>query len=212
VESGVDLERQVFRSQRQFLADASHEMRTPLTRLKLSLDQQPANVGAAQHATKSLGRLVDDLTLLANSDAGRLPMRQESIDARVVVSDALQLFDDSRIEAEFADHAVTVQADADQLMRLARNLLENALRYARTKVTVRVKETGLEIEDDGPGISPGDQERVFDRFVRLDESRTGHEGGAGLGLSIVKAIADAHGFEISLKSQPGKGTTFFLTW
>ncbi|MBF9066645.1 sensor histidine kinase [Streptacidiphilus fuscans] len=199
--------------QRRFVADASHELRTPLAAVRTSLevglahpDQAPwpqlAQRAVAE--TTRMQRLVEQLLLLARSDADTLEARREPVDLAALARD-IAAGAAARVPVEVhADAPLVVTGDPDQLTRLIRNLVDNATRYATTRVDVTVRpdvrpdQPGtvlLQVSDDGPGIPPEDRERVFDRFVRLQASRTrqsGQDSGAGLGLSLVRDIATAH--------------------
>jgi two-component system OmpR family sensor kinase len=195
---------------RQFVADASHELRTPLTSIRgyaelLSRGGFADEVGRKkalkrieEEATR-MGGLVEDLLLLAELDRGR-PLRAEPVDLHRICADAVG---DSNAVPH--DHAlelapggpVVVLGDDERLAQVAHNLVRNALAHTPPGTTVRVS-TGvvgrmgsIEVADNGPGIPPGEAQRVFDRFYQADRSRSG--GGTGLGLAIVRAIAEALG-------------------
>ncbi|MBD0691167.1 sensor histidine kinase [Streptomyces sp. CBMA123] len=207
--------------QRRFVADASHELRTPLTAVRTSLevglahpDRAPWPLLAERAVTEAtrMQRLVEQLLLLARSDADTLVARREPVD---LASLARDIADDQAGRVPVAVHAdapVGVAGDPDQLTRLLGNLVDNATRYAagRVDITVRMEAPGtalLKVRDDGPGIPPEDRDRVFDRFVRLETSRArgGHDSGAGLGLSLVREIAKAHGGTVAA-ADPGSAT------
>ncbi|HEY0474014.1 MAG TPA: HAMP domain-containing sensor histidine kinase [Kribbella sp.] len=207
------------RAQRRFIADASHELRTPLTAMRTSLEvglahveQAPWNdlAGRAVTETARLQRLVDALLLHARADAGTLVGELETVDLAALaqaVADALAPPGVSVVVT--AAQPVSVNADADQLTRVIRNLLDNAVRYATSQVEVGVTTDGdtavLRVADDGPGVDPADQERIFERFVRRDTARTRgtQAGSAGLGLSIARDIAVAHGGTLAMDSRSG---------
>lgn len=195
------------RSQQRFVADASHELRSPIATLKASAEVTLAHPEQADHTavaggilaeTKRLERLVNDLLLLARADErGLRPDRRE------VDLDDLLGAEYSRIRAT-TDLTVTtrintvrVLGDPHQLAQVLRNLVDNAVRQAATSIGLDLHRDGsdaiIEITDDGPGIPPADRRRIFDRFVRLDESRERSRGGSGLGLAIVREIVIAHG-------------------
>jgi signal transduction histidine kinase len=148
-----------------------------------------------------LSRLVDDLLLLARADDAGAGLRAGSVDAPVAVRD---LLDEVRercrgarvpvVGASIAD--LTVAGDRGALLRAVTNLVDNAVRHASSRVTLTAYAEGdsavLEVTDDGPGISAEDRERVFDRFTRLDDGRARDEGGAGLGLAIVRELVRQH--------------------
>jgi signal transduction histidine kinase len=198
------------RAQRRFVADASHELRTPLTAMRTSLEVGLAHPDRApwpqlaQRAvteTARLQRLVDALLLHARADAGTLIGSPEPVDVADLTRAVADAVTSPRVPVTVtADPAVIVSGDADQLTRLIRNLLDNALRYADSRVDVSVsvsvdsKDAVVRVADDGPGVAPADRERIFERFVRLDtaRTRTHQPSGAGLGLSIARDIAAAH--------------------
>ncbi len=192
----------------RFTSDASHELRTPLTRMRVALEVDEAHPEAADpEATraallgevKAMQALVGDLLHLSRAGAAGSPARVEvDLDDLVLAeAEALRGAGSKRQIDLSGVRAARVIGDGPALGRVVRNLLENAERHAATVVTVRVAEQGSEVvltvTDDGPGIAPADRERVFDRFVRLDESRTAGGGGTGLGLAIVRSIVNAHG-------------------
>jgi len=187
---------------RRFVADAAHELRSPLatlrTRLELGQRHAPALVGEALVDVTRIQGLAADLLLLARLDAGE-PPRAEEVDLGQVAAEAATEADlrsprdDVRLALDVAPDVVA-RGSAGQLHRMVGNLVDNALRHAATTVTVRVGLGGvLEVVDDGPGIPAEHRERVFDRFTRLDEARVRDGGGAGLGLAIARDIARAHG-------------------
>jgi two-component system OmpR family sensor kinase len=202
--------------QREFVADASHELRTPLTSIHANLELlQAAAVGAEedQHAvdsaltsTKRMSGLVSDLLLLARADAGRRVATRD-IDLAAIAAGALEevqpLAGERRIESQL-EGPLPLQGNPDELHRLIRNLLENAVRHTPEKTTVELTarrdggEALLEVIDDGPGIPAAMEDQVFDRFVRGDgPSDTAGGGGSGLGLAIVRAVAESHGGSVT---------------
>jgi two-component system OmpR family sensor kinase len=211
---------------RRFVADASHELRTPLTSIRGytdlmqagALDDPEAREDALrriQAESSRMAELVDDLLVLARLDQGR-PLERLPVDLVTVASDAVQ---DARAVApgqpiglDVPDHPVVVPGDEGRLRQVVANLLTNARVHtpAGTPVTVRVREEGttarLVVADEGQGMAPEVASRVFERFYRADASRSRDRGGSGLGLSIVAAVAEAHGGRASLESTPGAGT------
>ncbi|MEY9962693.1 signal transduction histidine kinase [Streptacidiphilus sp. MAP12-16] len=201
--------------QRRFVADASHELRTPVTAIRTSLEVGLAHPDRApwpELATRAvneaarLQRLVDALLLLARADDDTLLQHREQLDLGAL-AERVAGTAQTRIPIEIhAAEDVRVLGDPDQLTRLIRNLLDNADRHAGTQVRLTVTMDGpdaalLQVADDGPGIPVADRERVFDRFVRLQSARTRHAGeatGTGLGLSIAHDIATAHGGTITI--------------
>ncbi|GAB3598497.1 ATP-binding protein [Angustibacter peucedani] len=201
-------------AQRRFVSDASHELRSPLATLTATLEVAAADpTGAAWRdlrgvmtaETHRMSRLVEDLLLLARSDDAGLALRPEDVDLDDLVADeALRLRSAQAAEPGGAAVAVQVRAtpvrvegDPARLAQVLRNLADNAVRHATSTVLVelRADDDGravLAVEDDGPGIPVADRERVFDRFVRLDDSRERAKGGSGLGLAIVREVVRAH--------------------
>ena len=216
---------------RRFVADASHELRTPITAIRgfSELHRQGAVtgekettelIGRIENESKRMGSLVEDLLLLARLDQAR-EMDSKPVDINKVVEDAV-------ISARAAgpDHPVTLNSSSDEIFTLGdevrihqvvANLLANARAHTPTgtPITVSVASTdaGVEISvaDKGPGLSTEDQQRIFERFYRADASRarTGADG-SGLGLSIVDAVMRAHGGSVSVQSTPGEGAIFTL--
>ncbi len=197
---------------RRFVADASHELRTPLTSVqgyaelfrRGAADDPEALANAMRRIEEEsgrMGRLVDELALLARLDQGR-PLEREPVDLAAIAASAVEaarVSDTGRPIDLDAGAPVLVLGDGHRLRQVADNLLANARSHTPegTPVHVRVGAEGrtaiLEVEDEGPGIPPQDAERVFERFYRADPSRSRERGGAGLGLSIVAAVAQAHG-------------------
>lgn len=202
---------------RQFVADAGHELRNPLTTLRVTLefgeDADEAglreSVSAAVSDLDRLEVLVRDLLVLARSDAMDEPLEVEGLDLDPIVAEAVAAARRSRPELRVDYEGVRcgVQGNAPALRSLVANLLDNASRHAKSNVAVRLSSTRdraiLRVDDDGAGLRPEDCERVFERFVRLDESRDRDEGGSGLGLAIVASIAEAHGGRAYAVPGPG---------
>lgn len=198
--------------QSQFVADAAHELRSPVAAIRAQLETSPhpRDAAAALAASVALSRLVDDLLALARLDA-QPHLRHDEVDLDdLVLAEAHLRTGPPHMSVDLGDvHAARVLGDAAMLTRVIRNLLHNATRYARTQVAVslRQNEDGtatLQVTDDGPGIPDADRERVFDRFTRLDDARTRQDGGAGLGLAIVRDVVRAHGGQVWIEdNSPG---------
>ncbi|WP_328415386.1 HAMP domain-containing histidine kinase [Micromonospora sp. NBC_00389] len=204
-------------SQRRFVADASHELRSPLATLQAGLDRLTmtplpgANddlVRLMRHESQRLGRLIADLLLLARIDEHGLALRREDVDL-----DDLTYTERDHLSARRPDLTVRTQltpvrvtGDPHDLGRALRNLVDNAAHHARHEVLLRVRvEDGwgcLEVTDDGPGVPEAQRERIFERFVRLDESRARADGGSGLGLPITREIVAAHGGTVRVLPGP----------
>ncbi len=189
------------RRQRQFVADAAHELRSPLASVRVQLDVAARHPGTEldieglRADVGRLTRLVDDLVGLARLDAYR-HLRQIPVDLDDVVM--AETRGPARMPIDVSGvRPVRVYGDAEALARVVRNLLDNALRHAcsRVAVTLAVRDgtARLEVSDDGAGVPPAERERVFERFTRLDEARTADAGGSGLGLAIVRDVVAAHG-------------------
>jgi two-component system OmpR family sensor kinase len=217
--------------QREFVADASHELRTPLTSVLANLelladelDGEPAeSAKSALRSTRRMRRLVGDLLLLARADAERQRATRRTELAEVLLDAAAEL---GAGAGGFEDHELTidpgsavVEGSADDLHRLALNLMENAVRHTPPGTHIRAwsgmvdGRPTLVVEDDGPGIPAELRRRVFDRFVRGGGDTAAGARGTGLGLAIVRAVADGHGASVELgDSEAGPGTRFVITF
>jgi two-component system, OmpR family, sensor kinase len=196
--------------ERSFVADASHELRTPLALLQAELElalRKPRTqaelekaVRSATAETERLVRLAEDLLVLAQADDGRLPLRREPVRADALLNAVREVFRTRAeaagrsIEAESA-HAVVLDADRLRLEQALGNLVDNALRYGtgaiRLEAVEREGAVDLHVRDEGPGLPPAFLPHAFERFSRADPAR--RSGGAGLGLALASAIAEAHG-------------------
>jgi signal transduction histidine kinase len=214
------VERSVERQQ-AFVADASHELRTPLTRMRSELEVDVAHPDRsdllATHRsvldeTVALERLLDDLLVLARLDSAPPGVGEELVDLDEVVVRCARR-GESRVPVDVsAVQPVRVRGRGAQLARAVGNVVDNAVRHAATEVTCDLVATDgtavLVIADDGPGIPPEDAERVFERFTRIDESRSSATGGAGLGLAIAREIVVRHGGDI--RAEPGTGARLVI--
>jgi signal transduction histidine kinase len=217
----VSLETSVDR-QRRFVADAAHEMRTPVAGMTTTLEVAQTHPETSQTLVndllaghRRLGRLVNDLLILAAVD-GRAPQRAEPVDLAGVVTDCSRrpVADGISLRLGWLDR-VFVVGDETQLSRVVSNLVDNALRYATSMVELSVRQEGqqavVSVSDDGPGIPAADRERIWERFARLDDDRSRASGGSGLGLAMVRELTAAHGGTVSVTSrQPGPGATFVV--
>lgn len=207
------------RRQRQFVSDASHELRNPVATSKVKLEvalahpeetdwDETARVVLAEQ--ERLGNLVDDLLVLATLEEDQ-PSRQRLVDLDDIVFAEATRPHPVEIDVSGVE-AVRVRGDGGQLTRLVRNLVDNAVRHADRAVGVSLRAEGAEailaVEDDGPGIPEPDRERVFERFVRLEDARTRDEGGAGLGLALVSEVAAAHGGTVRATEADDGGARF----
>ncbi|WP_433796835.1 sensor histidine kinase [Actinoplanes sp. CA-252034] len=211
-------------AQRRFVADASHELRSPLATIHANADLLRA-AGLEESAARSvtrihrestrLARLVEDLLLLARVDDAALRPRRAEVDLDDLVYAARErvAVERSGLRVDGEVVPVRVIGDADQLHRALRNLVDNAMRHARGRVTIALGRSGTQAEivvgNDGSAIAEPDRERIFDRFVRLDDSRSRQDGGTGLGLSIAREIATLHDGALTVDDRPD-GAAFRL--
>jgi two-component system sensor histidine kinase SenX3 len=216
---------------RDFVANVGHEIKTPVGALQLlaeaALDARDDPdavqrfVGRMQHETQRLARLVQELIDLSRLQGGEpLPAATE-VSVDLVIEEAT---DRARLAAEAkgiqivrsGEHGHIVSGEESQLVTAVLNLLDNAVAYSseltRVVVAVHAREGVVEIAvtDQGIGIAPEEQERIFERFYRVDPARSRATGGTGLGLAIVKHTIGNHGGEVTLWSQPGSGSTFTI--
>jgi heavy metal sensor kinase len=214
--------------QRRFMADASHELRTPLSTIRtaaeVTLNREQRDQSEYREALTTiahqgirLGRIVDDMFLLARADAGGYPVTLGDVDLVSVlhesVEDLAALASERGVTVRVAEaDPATISADESLVRRLLLNLLSNAITYTPSggQVSVALSNGGgnavVRVADSGPGIPAADRERIFKRFVRLDPAR--HEGGAGLGLSIAAWIAQVHGGSVELEGSNAQGSVF----
>lgn len=217
-----------FRQVRQFSADASHELQTPLTILKGEIEvalRSPRSLEEYQRVLHScleeierIGRLVGGLLLLARADAGVLRLDLQSVDLPELVTEVVtrmrRLAEEKSIllRSDFSE-PISIQGDKEHLQRLLLNLVDNAIKYTQPGglVTVSLKgddhQVRIIVTDTGIGLSPSEQEQIFTRFYRSAEAKS-QGGGAGLGLCLVRSIAEAHGGSIEVDSTLGQGSTF----
>ncbi len=213
---------------RQFLADASHELRTPLTSIRgyaelfrRGASERPEDLATAMRAIEDeaarMSRLVEDLLLLARLDDARpldhLPLALDDLIERAIEA-ARAAEPDRLIQFEFAERPLVIEGDQGRLRQVIDNLLANVRRHTPpdTRAFVSLRAAGdqviVTVEDTGPGIAFADRELVFGRFSRPDAARGREQGGAGLGLAIVRSIVAAHGGSISIRSAHPHGAIF----
>jgi signal transduction histidine kinase len=198
--------------QHALVSDTAHELRSPLASIRLQLEVALGHPGGQDwqetaegvlEDTMRLSRLAEDLLALARLDErGGVPARREPVDLDEVVRQTVDRYGEARLTV---CDPVVVHGDALDLSRVLTNLMDNAVRHTFSKVEVALTADGvLTVADDGPGIPEQDRERVFNRFTRLDSGRSRDEGGAGLGLAIVRETVLAHGGTVALEdAAPG---------
>jgi two-component system phosphate regulon sensor histidine kinase PhoR len=225
--------KQLEHTREEFVANVSHELRTPLSLIKgyveTLLDGARNNPEVAERFLKIIERntqrldlLIQDLLTISALESERIKLNLQPVELRHLVE---KIFSDLKPPAENKNvelvnqlPELTATADVNRLEQVLANLVDNAIKYGRAqgRVTVGGKKQDdgkleIYVQDDGPGIPAEALDRVFERFYRVDKARSRDQGGTGLGLSIVKHIVQAHGGEVWVKSELGKGATFFFT-
>jgi signal transduction histidine kinase len=223
---------QSFAQVRQFSADASHELRTPLTiirgeiELALRSPKTPEEYRSVLESTLEeimrLTSIIDNLLMLAKADQGTYHANFSEVDLKALVD---ELYEDSEVLAESknihvelrAGEPITIVGDRLRLRQLMLNLIDNAIKYTPDGGTVKLSLEGhngsavFAVQDTGIGIPLEEQEKIFNRFYRVDKARSRELGGTGLGLSIARWIAELHRGTIGVQSEPNKGSTFTVT-
>ncbi|NQX28276.1 HAMP domain-containing protein [Microbacteriaceae bacterium VKM Ac-2854] len=208
--------------QRRFVSDASHELRSPVSSLQQNAEiaqHYPGRIPPASFAatvaeeSARMAGLIDGLLLLARADEATLRPVLRPVDLDDLALREVRRLRGGELKIDgSAIAAARASADEALLGRALRNLVDNAARHARSRVAIASAVVGeevvLAVEDDGSGIAPSERERVFERFVRLDESRSRDAGGSGLGLAIVAEIAHAHGGSVSVGDSRLGGARF----
>lgn len=226
--------KEAYEKQRQFAADASHELRTPLSVVLASaelLDNDPSIkspflkqvIGDVRDEVKKMTKLVSDLLVVARSDNQALKLKLMRFDLGEVIDQTMRkmqpLAEKKNITLKReGEKEVFIRADEQKLKQLVLIFVDNALKYTPDGGSVSVRlstpsptRVSFDVQDTGIGISPEDQQKVFDRFYRVDKARSREMGGNGLGLAIAQEIVRLHNGIIDLKSEQGKGTTFTVT-
>ena len=225
--------RQLEGVRQEFVANVSHELRTPLSLIKSASEtlldgakDDPAALARFLHIidkhANRLALLIDDLLLLSTLDSGGLRLNKQPLPIRSTVQDAI---DDLHQRALARDvtlrnlvpGSLVAFADNDRIRQVISNLIDNAIKYGRAAGVTSVEgchlpdgRVEITVVDDGPGIPKEAQERIFERFYRVDKARSREQGGTGLGLAIVKHVVQAHGGEVRLESEPGAGSRFII--
>ena len=219
--------RAALQTQRQFMADASHELRTPVSVIRSAADvtlgrdhrdepEYRESLTIVGSEARRLGRLVEDMLVLARADAGGYPLRPVTLYLDELVTDCRRTLDVLAAQRDVAVRTTSLPeipfiGDEDLLKRMLVNLVQNAVHHTRSGGAVSINllngsAIAIEVTDEGPGIAAEDRDRIFDRFVQLDRSRRG--SGSGLGLPIARWIAEAHGGSLTLESSSASGSTF----
>src|SRR5712664_1094279 len=218
------------RALQSFTADASHELRTPLTHLRAQVQWASDDARTEAEIREALGamereldrttKLVEELLLIARGENRQLALAHAPFDLNAVVEEVREITEamamDKKLSAELAPaDQVAAIGDADRTRHILLNLASNAVRYTPSgSVTFAIvrngSEVGVSVWDTGPGIAPEHLERIFDRFFRIDQSRSRELGGTGLGLAIARLLAELQGGRIEVESTPGRGSAFTL--
>jgi len=226
----MDRVEQLLEVSKQLLADTSHELRNPLTVLMTDLDllredlvseQREEVISEAQDTVRRLTRLVSDMLLLSRTEAHSEVVSPEEIDVVELVEKVAKRYsrslgEEERVAFDRSKSADVAMAflDREKTEQILINLFENGVRYSQGRVVVRVMseapEVIISIQDDGCGIDASEQEKIFRRFYRIDQSRDRHSGGTGLGLPVARALARLQGGDITLKSEVNKGSDFWV--
>jgi signal transduction histidine kinase len=217
-------------ARRQMTADIAHELRTPLSLILGHaeavhdgvLPPSRENFEIIREEAGRLEHLVDDLRTLSLADAGELSIERQSVDLKKLLQDIASVYQHRvqqkkvSLELDVDSDVTAIEADANRIMQVVTNVLDNALRYTPEsgRVVIALKEIAegvrISIKDSGPGIEAEKVNQIFDRFYRVDSSRQRGEGGSGLGLAIAKSIVQAHGGRIWAESTLGQGVNVVI--
>lgn len=210
--------------QQQFVADASHELRSPVASLRQAAEVVSAHPGAMEEGELAetvleesirMQVLVDQLLLLTRAGEGRAQAPREDVDLDDLVLGAVSRIGRPDLQVDTSGvGAGRVRGDVVALGQVVRNLVDNAARHATSRISIALGATGravvLSVDDDGPGIADAERERVFERFVRLDDARARDAGGSGLGLAIVREVVRSHGGDVAIESSTLGGARFVV--
>ena len=226
------------RYRKEFIGNVSHELKTPIfniqgyvsTLLDGAIDDPSVNLKYLQRTERSVERMINivlDLEKISQLESGTFHLEPEAFDIVALIRETVESFETAASSSGITltvvvppgaglEHA-SVKADRPHIGQVLVNLISNSIRYGREGGTTRIslidmyERVMVEVRDDGIGIAAEDQPRVFERFYRVDKARSRETGGTGLGLAIVKHIVEAHGETITLRSKPGRGSTFAFT-
>ena len=221
-------------TRRSFVANVSHELRSPLTSMKgfleamqdgtIGPDEYEKYIGIVLSETKRMAVMVNDLLDLARIESGKTALKLEIFDINELIRRTLITFEariyehHMEVDVKFAQEQYYVEADSAQISQVLRNIIDNAIKYSPDDTKLRIatyamrREIFISVQDSGPGIPEKDVPHVFDRFYKVEKAHTpSQQSGTGLGLSIVKRIIDQHNQTITLKSAVGRGSTFTFT-
>jgi signal transduction histidine kinase len=222
IETLMDTQKSLLVSHKSLLANASHELRSPLARIRMGLELMDEGDGSAQRAEISrsineLDQLIDEILLASRLDARQADAEPfETLDLTGLAAEEC-----ARVQAELGTaaqtHSLTVQGSPRLLRRLIRNLLENARRYGTGEISLELSQSGMgtqesvviRVNDRGPGVPANQRERIFEPFYRLPGASE-REGGVGLGLALVKSITERHGGKVRCEDRPGGGASFVV--
>lgn len=217
-----------FQAEQQFISDVSHELRTPtaviLAECQYALEsgqmtEQTAALEVIQRQGKRMSRMTEEMLTLSRMERGQTQLAREDTDltelVEVICEDQQELLPE-HLTLRWELEPVTAEVHQDMMIRLVINLLNNAVRYAKSEILVTLTcqhgTVTLTVSDDGVGIEPEHQKHIFQRFYQVDGARTRKSGGLGLGLAMCDQIIRQHGGRISVESTPGKGSRFFVTF
>jgi len=222
IETLMETQKSLLVSHKSLLANASHELRSPLARIRMGLELMDSGSKSSQRAEISrsiseLDQLIDEILLASRLDARQADAEPfETLDLTGLAAEEC-----ARVQAELGTagqtHSLTVQGSARLLRRLIRNLLENARRYGTGEISLELSQSGMgtrehaviRVNDRGPGVPPDQRERIFEPFYRLPGASE-REGGVGLGLALVKSITERHGGRVRCEDRPGGGASFVV--
>lgn len=222
------------KAQSEFVANVSHELKTPLTSiigfvetLKEGAMEDPKNrvkfLRIIEDHSKRLNHLIEDLLILSKMESGKQALKTEVINLDKMIENIVEYFEkpirdnDLRVAIEVAPMPFIFSGDQESLEQILTNLIDNAIKYNKPGGNIRVRASfqgdavKIEIKDTGIGIPETDLPRIFERFYRVDKSRSRESGGTGLGLSIVKHIVEKLSGKIEVYSEPNQGSSFILT-